>query len=194
MMSSNRIVSFDFIRVLSIIGILICHSCNKFPEYDWFGFFCACTFNFLFLILSAFLMGMSWRNRGQKTMGISFLRSRLIKLSSSYYPFLIFLFLLLYFHGTHIDPHKYITHILFLPWFDKIGGFHHLWYMTLIVICYVSIIFLSKIFEYICLDMCKLIIIGGGYFIDIQCVISNGGASVIFSIICICLSFGILLF
>lgn len=135
----ERIISFDIIRVIAIIGILICHSCNKFPEYDWFAFFCACTFNFLFLILSALLMGFSWWKSRRLPYKKGFLFKRFVRLSSSYYPFLLILFLLLYFKDGTIDYHHIISHFLYLPWFDKILGFHHLWYMTLIVICYVSI-------------------------------------------------------
>lgn len=142
----KRVVSFDIMRVIAIIGILICHSCNKFPiYYDWIASYCACTFNFLFLILSAFLMGVSWENNGRKVLGKSFLSKRLVRLSSSYYPFLIILFLLLYFSGRPIYFHTIATHILYLPWFDKIGGFHHLWFMTLIIICYVACAYSTRL-------------------------------------------------
>lgn len=30
-------------------------------------------------------------------------------------------------------------HFAFLPWFDKLSGFGHLWFMTMIAICYVAV-------------------------------------------------------
>lgn len=156
----SRLLSFDLLRCISIIGILLCHSCNKFPTGDWFGFFCACTFNFLFVIMSAFLLGLAWEKCGRQPYGKDFLLKRILKLCVVYYPFLIILFLLLYIKFSTVESHKIVTHFLYLPWFDKIGGFHHLWFMSLIVICYLSCALFSNL-----PGMNRKIIIGiGGLF------------------------------
>lgn len=39
---------------------------------------------------------------------------------------------------------KIITHVLYLPWFDKIIGFGHLWFMTMIAICYAGCYLVSQ--------------------------------------------------
>lgn len=48
----SRITQFDFIRVLSFLGILLCHSLFESAGLGWLGRYFALTFNFLFLILS----------------------------------------------------------------------------------------------------------------------------------------------
>lgn len=56
----NRLVSFDYIRVISILGIVLCHCCYGITGMSFLGRFLGLTFNVVFLILSAFLLGLSW--------------------------------------------------------------------------------------------------------------------------------------
>lgn len=136
----SRIIEFDYIRSISIIGILVCHSCFLFSApVSAVGRYFAMTFNFLFLALSAFLFGLSWENKNRPVYGITFFWKRIVKLSKSYYPYLITLFLFLYFAEGYFSWRKVLTHTLYLPWFDKIDGFGHLWFLTMIVICYAGI-------------------------------------------------------
>lgn len=135
----TRVVEFDYIRVLALIGILLCHSCFEFStETVWLGRYLGATFNFLFLILSAFLLGSAWERKGYPKYTIQFLSDRIIKLSKSYYIYLAILFIFLYFTQDYFSIRKIVSHIIYLPWFDKINGYGHLWFMTMIVICYIS--------------------------------------------------------
>lgn len=144
-MVESRIVQFDYIRVVSLLGILLCHSLFESFEYSWLGRYFALTFNFLFLILSAFLLGLSWENKGKPKYGIEFLSKRIVRLSKSYYPYLAILFLFLYITQGYHSMRNIISHLLYLPWFDKIDGFGHLWFMTMIVLCYVGCLCISRI-------------------------------------------------
>ena len=36
-------------------------------------------------------------------------------------------------------------HLLFLPWFDKLPGFGHLWFITMITICYIGIFAIARL-------------------------------------------------
>ncbi|MCM1138937.1 MAG: acyltransferase [Muribaculum sp.] len=164
----NRIPSFDIIRVIAFTGILVCHSCGQFPQANWFGFYCACTFNFLFLMMSALLMGLSWNNAQRRTYGADFLKKRVKRLSFSYYPYLAILFVFLYIAGSLPSIHKIIAHILYLPWFAKLSGFYHLWYITLIVICYGGCTLFSRYLSDKKLTTLSWIL-GGGYFVDTEC-------------------------
>lgn len=58
-----------------------------------------------------------------------------------------------------------MTHTLYLPWFDKIDGFGHLWFMTMIVLCYISIWVLSNLskWAYRPNSLIYGALIGGGY-------------------------------
>lgn len=63
-MPTSRIAQFDYIRIISLLGILLCHSMFESYSYSWLGRYFAMTFNFLFLALSAFLLGMAWDTKG----------------------------------------------------------------------------------------------------------------------------------
>ncbi len=146
-MSKERILEFDYIRVVCLIGILVCHSLlDYWYSYEWLGRLLGMTFNFLFLILSAFLFGLSWESKGCPSHKVVFLKKRMLKLSRSYYPYLVLLFLLLYFSQGYFSPRKIVSHVIYLPWFDKIEGFGHLWFMTMIVLCYVGCVVVTRKF------------------------------------------------
>lgn len=142
---NNRIIEFDYIRIISLIGILLCHSMFETFEYTWLGRYLGLTFNFLFLILSAFLFGLSWGDKGKPKYKIEFLSKRIVRLSKSYYPYLAILFLFLYTTQDYHSIKNIITHLLYLPWFDKIDGFGHLWFMTMIVFCYIGCFCISRV-------------------------------------------------
>lgn len=145
MKESNRLTEFDYIRVFALTGILICHSCLLYSDiYSSLGRYFGTTFNFLFLILSAFLLGFAWEKRGYPQYDYSFLKGRIRKLSQSYYPYLAILFLFLYLSDGYFSLKNIVTHLLYLPWFNKINGYGHLWFMTMIVICYFGCWLLSR--------------------------------------------------
>lgn len=164
---TSRIVEFDYIRVISITGILVCHSCFLFsyPATD-IGRYFALTFNFLFLALSAFLFGMSWDSKGSPRYSISFVKQRLSKLTRSYYPYLAILFLFLYFTEEYFSWRKIISHVIYLSWFDKIDGFGHLWFLTMIAICYVGCWLFSKLSRSVFDNALLICIYGGVIYLD----------------------------
>ena len=144
-MRSSRITSFDYIRVVSIIGILICHSLtDTWLNAEWLGRLLGMTFNFLFLILSAFLFGISWENKNYEKYDVSFITKRLRKLSKSYYPYLVVLFVFLYLTQDFFSFRKILTHFLYLPWFDKVTGFGRLWFLSMIAICYIGCVAFTR--------------------------------------------------
>lgn len=144
----NKIIALDYIRVISIIFIIVCHCCFSFPEYDWIGRYLGQTFNFLFLMLSSILLGLSWNKKNRPQYNKSFLFHRLGRISTSYYPFIIFMFIFLYITGYNIKAKDLIMHMIFLPWFDKLPGFGHLWFITMIVSCYIFIYYITIIYRY----------------------------------------------
>lgn len=142
----NRIPALDYLRTLAVFGILICHFCFNFEETNWLGVYCGNTFNALFLMMSALLMGVSWSKKGYPHYGVMFLKHRFLRLSKSYYPFLLIMFMFCFCVGGYtIGIKDVIIHLCYLPWFDKIEGFGHLWFMTMIAICYISITVVSRL-------------------------------------------------
>lgn len=141
----NKIISIDYIRALSVIGILLCHCCYGISGLGNLGRFLADTFNVVFLTLSAFLIGLSFEKRGNKQYDKKFLLHRVEKLTYSYYPFIFCMFAFLIYTGYNVSIKNIASHFLFLAWFDKLDGFGHLWYITLIVMCYFAIYLVSKL-------------------------------------------------
>lgn len=141
----NKIISIDYIRALSVIGILLCHCCYGIQGIENLGRFLGNTFNVVFLTISAFLIGLSFENKGNKQYDKKFLIHRVGKLAYSYYPFILLMFAFLIYTGYNVSIKNVASHFLFLAWFDKLSGFGHLWYITLIVMCYFAIYFVSKL-------------------------------------------------
>lgn len=143
-----RNFKFDFARAIAIIGIVLCHfflfggAGNNFIPL---GRYIALVFNVIFFILSALLYGIKWRKKefnGFKT--DSFLFSRLIKLASALYPYLIVIFFLFYIFDIDFSLKDILMNFAFLGWFDKLPGNGHLWFLTMIFMCYVLFCILSK--------------------------------------------------
>lgn len=141
----NRIIAFDYIRVIALASILICHSLLEVISGCGVAYYFAFTFNYVFLLISAFLFGLGWEKNGREQYGRGFLTGRLVKLSRSYYPYLAFLFIFLYMTDGYISVRNVTTHVMYLAWFDKIKGFGHLWFMTMIVFCYFGLLAASRL-------------------------------------------------
>ena len=136
----KRVASFDIIRALAIIGIVLAHQLltedvpSLYAVGKWFG----ATFSVVFLGLSALVLGWSWVDKGKPVYGARFLLHRLSRLAVPYWLFLTIFLLTAYAQG-HVFPWKDILmNYAFLGWLAKIPGIGHLWFVTMIVICYVA--------------------------------------------------------
>lgn len=141
----GKIVSFDYIRAISIICIILCHCCYGITGMNFMGQFLGNTFNIIFLALSAFLIGLSWQKNSYPKYGFSFITKRLWKLAKTYYPFIIMMFAFLAYTGYSTSIKDWGMYLLFLPWFDKIPGFGHLWFITMIMFCYFAIFTITRL-------------------------------------------------
>lgn len=135
----KRIDSFDYIRVIAAFGIVLCHCCFGIEGFSFLGSFLGTSFNVIFLTMSAFLLGMKWETGNYKPYKPKFLTKRIVKLAYSYYPFLLAMFMFLVYAGYKVSIKNIAMHLTFLPWFDKLPGFGHLWFITMIVFCYIAI-------------------------------------------------------
>lgn len=141
----GKIASFDYIRTISVICIILCHCCFGIKGMDFMGQFLANTFNTIFLSLSAFLLGLSWQKKDYPKYGFSFITKRLRKLANTYYPFIVAMFIFLSYTGYNATIKDWLMHLLFLPWFDKLLGFGHLWFITMIMLCYIGIFAITRL-------------------------------------------------
>lgn len=164
----EKIASFDYIRAISIICIILSHCCFGIEGWGFMGLFLGNTFNVIFLVLSAFLIGLSWQKHSYPKYGISFITKRLRKLARTYYPFIILMFAFLAYTGYNTTIKDWLMHFLFLPWFDKIPGFGHLWFITMITICYIGILAISRLPQAI-VNKCKM----GGVILLLIAIVSQ---------------------
>lgn len=142
----KRFPAFDYIRTIAIIGILVCHFLYNWDYSSQIGRFLGCTFNVVFLCMSGLLLGISWHKQKKPNYGRAFLHRRFTRLMTSYYPFVVIMCLFLMFVADFpLRIFDLCMHLAFLPWFDKLPGFEHLWFLTMIVLCYVAAMVTSRI-------------------------------------------------
>lgn len=137
--------SFDYLRAVSAVMIVVCHICQGFGLNPELGFYLGATFVSVFLILSAYLWGLRHRD-GIFESPTGFLVSRLGKLCPTYYIFLTISFLLIsFFIGVwNMSPMEVLGHFLFLNWFvtstridsAPLPHMGHLWFMSCIIMAY----------------------------------------------------------
>lgn len=136
---------FDYLRVISTLMIVMCHICYTNPELFFLGTYLS-TYVEVFFIMSALLLGfkyskivLTWDN---------FLKKRISRLITSYYPYLFFLFLGIYFAQGEITSVRIIlAHITFVNWFTRSFeySYGHLWFLSMVMLCYAYILIISKI-------------------------------------------------
>lgn len=144
----NRDYSYDWLRAFSAIMIVLCHVCQCFGISEALGFYLGGTYVSVFLLLSAYLLGL----RHSKSINdgpVSFLKSRLLRLVPTYYVFLTLAFLLIAFliGAWYLTPGQVLGNYVFLNWFvpstrvyiSPLPQLGHLWFMSCIVMSYVLI-------------------------------------------------------
>ena len=141
----KRIIAFDYIRVISITGIVLCHFLYNYDSCRSLAGWLGNTFNTVFITISAFLMGFKWEKGNRQALKFSFLTDRIKKLSYTYYPFLLLMFLFILLVEQHTPTIKEILlHFGFSPVFQRIPNWSHLWFVSMITLCYTGIYVYSQ--------------------------------------------------
>ncbi len=144
----SRIVSFDYLRTLAIGGVLICHYCHNYEKLGFIGHYCGNTFVTLFIVMSGMLLGITWNSKGRPSYGADFIKKRFCRLSWTYYPFLVLMFLFLFFvEGYSLSVKDILMQLCYLSWFDKIPNFGHLYFLTMIALCYIATFVFSRFYK-----------------------------------------------
>lgn len=100
----------------------------------------------MFIAMSAFLLGLAWESKSFSMYDTGFFIHRIKRLVVVYYPFLIGMFIFLFFEDYSVSIKDVFMHVAFLPWFDKLPGFGHLWFVTMIVICYAASNLMTRLY------------------------------------------------
>lgn len=146
---ARRDPAFDWIRSVSIVLIILSHflmfgGCGE--SVHWLGHFLGDVFSIVFICISALLYGLKWQMNGNKPFHVkSFMIKRFVKIAASLYPYLIVLLCLYICFSVPFTIRKFAINFLLLCWFDKIPTNGHLWFVTMIWICYGSLCVSSRI-------------------------------------------------
>lgn len=137
-----KIDSLNILRAVSIVGIIIGHGCLQM-NYEPFGRFCGYLFVQIFFLMSAYLLGIKY---GSKPIDLPFLLKRWKRLSAVYYPFLIIVIVTLLLLGENVTLKNVVTHFTYTNYFlqDTLWGvpFGGLWYISMMMLCYVVLLFI----------------------------------------------------
>lgn len=154
----ERDYSYDSLRAFSAIMIVLCHICQGFGLSVELGYYLSGTYVNVFLLLSAYLFGLSNRDKIRKHYG-SFLKKRIARLIPSYYLFLIFVIAFIgIFIGMHyLNLKQIMGHFLFLNWLWPASRIYdyplpqigHLWFMSAILVGYISVVVWAVILNWV---------------------------------------------
>lgn len=72
------------------------------------------------------------------------MKKRLVRLAASLWPFLLVVIGLYYLVGFEVPPAKIALNFSGLCWFGKIDGIGHLWFVTMIIICYIAFVAIAN--------------------------------------------------
>lgn len=140
---NSRNTSFDGIRAIAILGIVGCHMCYGLEGMSWLGMYLGGTFNCVFFSLSALLFGKKMLMGGVKP--IPFMKRRILKLVAALWPMLLAVITLFWITDVPFSMKSAVMNFCLLGWFDKLPGFGHLWFVTMIVLCYLLFVGLGYV-------------------------------------------------
>ena len=142
-MKKTRIATFEYLRVCAILLVVICHWMQGLGNL--LGFVCGSVGNCLFFLMSGWLLGEHWRKNGCESYSGKFLWHRISRL----YPAFC-LFVLIYLASLLVRDIKLpgelgriALNFLMLSWFAKLPGAGHLWFVTGIMILYITLVIVS---------------------------------------------------
>lgn len=131
---------FDGIRAVAMLCIVACHLSYGIHAMSPVGQYLGGTFNFVFFLLSALLIGESINKRkglrGDLDRG-QFLKKRFIRIVPDLWIFLTVYFLVTIISGQTVDYKAFAMNFAMLGWFKKLPYCGHLWFVTMIMLCYV---------------------------------------------------------
>lgn len=137
----------DVIRVLGLWMILACHILSHFsfglaaPMHDALA---QCG-NSLFFVLSGCLLGRKWVSGGCGACGWRFVGQRVLHLWPTFATFIVLYVVALKVCGHDLSVRQVVLNAAMLSWFAKMPAAGHLWFVTAILMFYVSLVGVSRI-------------------------------------------------
>ena len=147
----TRYYTLDYIRVVAILMIVMCHYCFFSSLNSDIGRYLAGVGNMIFFMLSALLYGNRCniskpiRGGAQYLDYQKFAYHRIIKLGASVWPFLVTLTLLFLVFDIKFSWIDFWLNYAFLGYLGKLPGNGHLWFLTVIMGCYAEYMLFDKL-------------------------------------------------
>lgn len=150
----NRDYSYDYLRAFSAIMIVFCHIFQGFGICNELGYYLGGTFVDVFLLLSAYLLGLNSSDMIIKSPAL-FFKKRVGRLIPTYYTFLTltFIIIILFLGWDSLTLTQIAGHYFFLNWFiDSTRIYHyplpqlgHLWFMSCIMFAYIFVVLWAQL-------------------------------------------------
>lgn len=141
----KRINELDYVRVIAVGMILMCHFFEYSGASVGFGRYLGGVGNTVFFVVSALLYSFRYNDSSHGFDTQLFTKLRIIKLGSSVWPFLIAVLVLYLIFGVDFSWVKMGLNFSFLGYFGKLPGITHLWFLTVLLACYAEFILLLRI-------------------------------------------------
>ena len=141
----KKINPLDYVRVIAVFMILVCHYCLFSNLNNGVGRYLAGTGNMLFFLVSALLYGIKYRMDCQIMDNRQFVFNRIVKLGASVWPYLIILIALYLVFGIRFSWISAGLNFVFLGYLGILPGNGHLWFLTVLMACYLEIMLLQKL-------------------------------------------------
>ena len=148
---SERSIKLDYIRVLACLMIVTCHYFLFSNLNGGIGRNLAGIGNVVFFMLSALLYGSRFHDTmcgdadNPKYESIIFIIGKFLKLGSVLWPFLIVLVGLYIIYDVKFSWFNVGLNFAFLGYLGKLPGNGHLWFLTVLLACYVEYVILRHI-------------------------------------------------
>lgn len=139
---------YDGIRAIAILSIVACHLCYGIDTMSPLGQYLGGTFNFVFFMLSALLIGESINKCKISRGGVDrrkFLKKRILRIVPDLWIFLTVYLLIRVISEQAVDYKAFAMNYAMLGWFKKLPYCGHLWFVTMIMFCYVLFVSLINI-------------------------------------------------
>lgn len=143
----DRYVAIDTARGVAIVMIVTCHYLlfEGIPGAGALGRATANTGNFIFFAISAILFGLQLEKKGTCIFTFQpFLVKRMIRLFASLWPFLFVLISIYLCLQQKVSVVQGIVNFIGLGWVSSLPCNGHLWFVTMIIFCYLMYILSAK--------------------------------------------------
>ena len=151
-LKQDRYVYLDIARGVAIIMIVTCHFLlfDGIPGMQALGRAIANTGNFIFFAISAIIFGLQLEKKGSGIFTFHpFLVKRIVRLFSYLWPFLVALIIVYALLRQKVSVLQGAMNFVGLGWFISFPNNGHLWFVTMIIFCYLMYVLSAK---YLCIS------------------------------------------